>query len=150
MWYCKYQTKLVQEHLHLYQWGDMRGSCLWTWQACHGSSNFKPLWSIIHWDEESKTCTRPETNSSHLKSDGWNRFVSFWDGLLSGVTLVSGRVYTRLLSLFLDCTHHTHCLLDIMYLYWHIPTGQIQLQFASTCTASQRGKLKLKINSMSC
>ena len=34
----------------------------------------------------------PETNSSHLKMDGWN-LVSFWNGLFSGTMLVSGRVY---------------------------------------------------------
>ena len=38
------------------------------------------------------------------------------------------------MSLFLDCTHHTQCLLDITFLYWHIPTSQIHLQFASTST----------------
>ena len=32
----------------------------------------------------------PETNSSHLKMDGWNTIVSFWAGLFSGVMLVSG------------------------------------------------------------
>ena len=26
--------------------------------------------------------TLPETNSSHLKMDGWNTIVFFWDGLL--------------------------------------------------------------------
>jgi len=38
--------------------------------------------------------TLPETNSSHLKMDGWNTIVSFWDGLFSGAMLVSGSVYT--------------------------------------------------------
>ena len=28
--------------------------------------------------------TLPETKSWHLKMDGWNTIVSFWDGLLSG------------------------------------------------------------------
>ena len=28
--------------------------------------------------------TLPETNSSHLKMDGWNTIVSFWDGPFSG------------------------------------------------------------------
>ena len=28
-----------------------------------------------------------------LKMDGWNTIVSFWDGLFSGATLVSGRVF---------------------------------------------------------
>ena len=37
--------------------------------------------------------TLPETNSLHLKVDGWNIVVSFWDGLFSGAMLVSGRVY---------------------------------------------------------
>ena len=34
--------------------------------------------------------TLPETNSSHLKMDGWNTWntiVSFWDGLFSGAML---------------------------------------------------------------
>ena len=33
----------------------------------------------------------PETNSSHLKMDGWNTIVSCWDGLLSGALAVSFR-----------------------------------------------------------
>ena len=28
--------------------------------------------------------TLPETNSSHLKMDGWSTSLSFWDGLFSG------------------------------------------------------------------
>ena len=40
--------------------------------------------------------TLPETNSSHLKMDGWNTIVSFWDGLFSGAMLVSGSVYSWL------------------------------------------------------
>ena len=35
--------------------------------------------------------TLPETNSSHLKMDGWNTIVSFWDGLFSGAFAVSFR-----------------------------------------------------------
>ena len=38
----------------------------------------------------------PETNSSHLKMDGWNMIFSFWDGLFSGAMLVPGRVHFRL------------------------------------------------------
>ena len=34
--------------------------------------------------------TLPETDSSHLKMDGWKTIVSFWDGLFSGVMLVLG------------------------------------------------------------
>ena len=30
--------------------------------------------------------TLPETNSSHLKMDGWNTIVSFWEGLFSGAS----------------------------------------------------------------
>ena len=37
--------------------------------------------------------TLPETNSSHLKMDGWKTIVSFWEGLFSGAMLVLGRVY---------------------------------------------------------
>ena len=32
------------------------------------------------------TFTLPETNSSHLKMDGWSTIVSFWDGLFSGAS----------------------------------------------------------------
>ena len=35
--------------------------------------------------------TLPETNSSHLKMDGWNTIVSFWDGRFSGAFAVSFR-----------------------------------------------------------
>ena len=47
--------------------------------------------------------TLPETNSSHLKMDGWNTRPSFWDGLFSGAMLVSGRVRANcsLLNFFL-------------------------------------------------
>ena len=59
--------------------------------------------------------TLPETNSSHLKMDGWNTIVSFWgpayfQGLL---LLVSGRVifilflFTRF---FIGCFLSLHCL----------------------------------------
>ena len=43
--------------------------------------------------ESSKQITLPETNSSHLKMDGWKLKKSFWDALFSGgELLVSGRV----------------------------------------------------------
>ena len=35
--------------------------------------------------------TLPETNSSHLKMDGWKTILSFWDGLFSGAFAVSFR-----------------------------------------------------------
>ena len=38
-----------------------------------------------------KVDTLPETNSSHLKTDGW-KTSSFWDGLFSGSMLVLGSV----------------------------------------------------------
>ena len=38
--------------------------------------------------------TLPETNSSHLKMDGWNTIVSYWDGLFSGAIAVSFREAT--------------------------------------------------------
>ena len=41
------------------------------------------------WKSQQKTTwppTLPETNSSHLKMDGWNTIVSFWDGLFSGAS----------------------------------------------------------------
>ena len=28
--------------------------------------------------------TLPETDNSHLKRDGWNTIISFWDGLFLG------------------------------------------------------------------
>ena len=34
--------------------------------------------------------TLPETNSLHLKMDGWNTIRSFWEGLFSGDMLVLG------------------------------------------------------------
>ena len=34
--------------------------------------------------------TLPETNSLHMKMDGWNTIVSFWDDSFSGARLVSG------------------------------------------------------------
>ena len=34
----------------------------------------------------------------HLKMDGWNMIVSFWDGLLGGAMLVSGRVTITLIQ----------------------------------------------------
>ena len=39
----------------------------------------------------SNIITLPETNSSHLKMDGWNTIVSFWDCLFSGAFAVSFR-----------------------------------------------------------
>ena len=41
--------------------------------------------TVVDWD------TLPETNSSHLKMDGWNTIASFWDGLFSGAFAVSFR-----------------------------------------------------------
>ena len=37
----------------------------------------------------------PETNSSHLKMDGWNTSFLLWKGLYSGAMLVSGSVTNR-------------------------------------------------------
>ena len=34
----------------------------------------------------------PETNSSHLKIDGWETILSFWEGLFSGARLGLGSV----------------------------------------------------------
>ena len=42
--------------------------------------------------------TLPETNSSHLKMDGW--IVSFWDGLFLGAMLVSGSVYISYIYIY--------------------------------------------------
>ena len=36
------------------------------------------------------------TASLHLKMDGWNTILSFWDGLFSGAMLVSGRYGAKL------------------------------------------------------
>ena len=46
-----------------------------------------------YWPWKSKSTTLPETNSLHLKMDGWNTIVSFCDGLFSGAMLVSWRVF---------------------------------------------------------
>ena len=45
-------------------------------------------------ETSSKKVTLPKTNSSHLKMDGRNTIVSFWNGIFSGVNslLVSGSV----------------------------------------------------------
>ena len=49
---------------------------------------------IIHYT------THPETNSSHLKMDGWNIIVSFWGkrSIFRGELFVSGRVLTWLFN----------------------------------------------------
>ena len=39
--------------------------------------------------------TLPETNSSHMKMDGWKDSFTFWEGLLSGAMLLSGRVFQK-------------------------------------------------------
>ena len=44
------------------------------------------------------------TASLHLKMDGWNTIVSFWDGLFSGAMLVSGSVGGMFLWFFLCVT----------------------------------------------
>jgi len=36
--------------------------------------------------------TLPGTSELHLKMDGWNTIVAFWEGVFSGAMLVSGRV----------------------------------------------------------
>ena len=68
-----------------------------------GASNW-PLrggrvWCVFFFNDKqtapkkvSSVITLPETNSSHLKMDGWNTIVSFWDGLFSRAMLVLGGV----------------------------------------------------------
>ena len=43
--------------------------------------------SFLEW----QLTTPRETNSSHLKMDGWNTMLSYWEGLFSGVFAVSFR-----------------------------------------------------------
>ena len=50
--------------------------------------------------------TLPETNSSHLKMDGWNTILSYWGGLFSGATLVSGRVSIQNICAKCDLNMH--------------------------------------------
>ena len=53
--------------------------------------------------------TLPETNSSHLKIDGWKTIVSFWgpwDGLFSGATLCSGNVLPFSSGKYLSCSRN--------------------------------------------
>jgi len=40
--------------------------------------------------------TLPEKLRSHLKMDGWKTIVSYWDGFLAGVMLVSRTVYLHI------------------------------------------------------
>ena len=49
---------------------------------------------------QAQRLTPLETNSSHLKMDGWNTIVSFWDGLFSGAIIVSGSVVICLVGDF--------------------------------------------------
>ena len=54
-----------------------------------------PFWGIpIFWKHPDGTL--PETNSSHVKMDGWNTIVSFWDGLFSWAMVVVGSVVVGL------------------------------------------------------
>ncbi len=46
---------------------------------------FSPFWQRHVFRFEQIKPTLPETNSSHLKMDGWNTIVSFWDDLFAGV-----------------------------------------------------------------
>ena len=50
-------------------------------QNCHGKNHEKlQVVKFIFYIET----TLPATNSLHLKIDGWNTILSFWDGLFSG------------------------------------------------------------------
>ncbi len=57
------------------------GVVLWEWP-------YHPTWVLCH---ELVGTTLLETNSSHLKMDGWNTILSFWDGLFSGAFAASFR-----------------------------------------------------------
>ena len=54
-------------------------------------TNCTITFKVVRWNKQN---TLPETKSkhSHLKMDGWNTIVSFWEGRSSGAMLVSGRV----------------------------------------------------------
>ena len=61
-------------------------------------------WVWLRWQVLShiESFTLPETNSSHLKMDGWNtNFLFFWDGLFSGSMLVYRSVHVFNLSTIL-------------------------------------------------
>ena len=70
-------------------------------ELCQKARHRSPVWSTQPWSSSSwwhdgsTRYTPPKFNSSPLKMDGWNTIVSFWDGLFSLTTLVSGRVYQK-------------------------------------------------------
>ncbi len=78
----------------------------WLGSRCVDPGNYTPRWDVekpAHMRRNIQVlvsisnfegCTLPETNISHLKMDGWNTIVSFWNGKFSGTVsmLVSGRV----------------------------------------------------------
>ncbi len=66
----------VEDVDYVYIFSGLCGSC-WGFSACWGCTS-KRL------DKNCLPITLPETNSSHLKMDGWNTIVSFWNGLFSG------------------------------------------------------------------
>ncbi len=84
---CKTQTFGSREHV-------VHGS---TWESPFQLQAFTHVRHRNLTRSEIKPSTRdPETNSlSHLKMDGWNTIVSFWESLLSGAMLVLGRVTTQ-------------------------------------------------------
>ena len=77
----------------------------------------EPLITVISWGFfdiqkfHHKKNTLPETNGLHLKMDGWNTMVSYWDGLFSGAMLVSGRVYPNFTSKVFLSKNLSDCLL---------------------------------------
>ena len=100
-------------------------SARWLGSRCVDPGNYTPRWDVEkNWHiflapavenmrrniqvlvsiSNFEGCTLPETNISHLKMDGWNTIVSFWNGKFSGTVsmLVSGRVtfWTQQMEVF--------------------------------------------------
>ena len=72
--------------------------------------------------------TLPETNSSHLKNDGWKTILSFWDGLFSGAKmLVSGSVWLMNLMAILGIPKPHESYLIIAADLWNDPSDPSNL-----------------------
>ena len=71
-------TSLVSRHQNLFG-TEIRKRVVWLYH----------LYCFVK-SQQYITFTLPETNSLHLKMDGWNTILSFWEGLFSGDMLVLG------------------------------------------------------------
>ena len=69
---------------------ESSGLCLFVWFV-RARSSIKIPWDSSAFFTHHHLDTLPETNSSHLKMDGWNTILSYWGGLFSGAFAVSFR-----------------------------------------------------------